>query len=158
MNKPLMKLDVEIWEKSEDFIRYGIPWWMKMIWWVAARPVYKMMKQVKFARGFYDRFRNKIVLCTQDITESVLLSRMAQKDSRISYHTNFALQIYYTLVHEMLHQADVAKDDTASGGHKLDFDRYEKLPEALKDMFDSLLEMEYSNDNFARHPENRRKN
>lgn len=156
MTKPLMKLDVEIWESSEDFIKYGVPWWMKAIWFIFAPSIYKMMKNVHYARGMYDHFRDKIILCTRDISISVLGSRAKFPDTPGRYHTHFALQMYYTLVHEMLHKANVAKDQGGTG-HKIDFDRYEKLPESLKDIFDSLLEMEYSNDNFSSHPENRRK-
>lgn len=106
-----------------------------------------------FARGIYDKFHDKIIICAQDIMISSITS-IRSSGGPGDYHKTFGLVTYFTLIHEMLHKANVAKD--GSEGHKIDFDRFEKLPPVLQDLFDGLLEMEYSNDNFTNHPENRR--
>ena len=165
MNKPLIKLDVELWEKSGDFLKHGLPWYMWVAWFFLSPKFYQKMKGLandksNFARGVYDKFRDKIIICLNDISASTIFSTQAHKivNGQVhapDYHKSFGLQVYFTLVHEMLHKVNVAKDDS-NGGHKVDFDKFEKLPMSLQDMFDGLLEMEYSNDNFTNHPENRR--
>lgn len=156
--KPLLSTRLEIWKSAKDVVKYGIPWWMKLIWYIWNPKLYYKMKNLDYARGFYDPFNNKVMLCIDDIAWSSLDSIRAGHDRGvlIKYHTMFGLQFFYTLVHELLHQANVASDKI-EGGHKIDHDKFEKLPECLKDIFDGLLQMEYSNDAFNNHPENRRK-
>ena len=153
-----MTLQVELWDNAYDFINYGTPWYMKLSWYLFNRPFYRRITTLSknhqlFARGFYDRFHDKVVLCVRDLTISTIDSIRGKSDS--PFHFNFALQAYFTLVHELLHKANVAKDDIA-GGHRIDFDKFEKLPEALKDIFDGLLQLENSDDSFTNHPDNRR--
>lgn len=159
MKKPLMILNVELWESANDFMNYGIPWYMKLSWYLFNRKFYRRMiilakNRQLFCRGFYDRFRDRVVLCINDLLESTINTLRTHGSTR-NYHVHFGCQAYFTLVHEMLHKANVAKDDL--DGHKIDFDKFDKLPEALKDIFDGLLELERSNDAFNNHPENRRK-
>ena len=159
MNKPLMRCKVEIWASSCDYLRHGASWYMWMMWWLTNRKFFDQMKKIAdsklhFARGIYDKFHDKIILCAEDISLSSI--QAIQKTGAGDYHKTFALTTYFTLVHEMLHKCDVAKDADGAG-HKVDFDRFEKLPSMLQDIFDGLLEMEFSNDNFANHPENRRR-
>jgi hypothetical protein len=129
------------------------------MWWLTNRQFFYKMKKLSdsktlFARGIYDKFHDKIVLCAQDISLSAIQA-MRGAGGGDYYHKTFGLTMYFTLIHEMLHKADVAKD-AGGEGHKIDFDRFEKLPTMLQDLFDGLLEMEFSNDNFTNHPENRR--
>lgn len=159
MKKPLMKLKVEIWNNSYDFLRHNVPWYMWLMWRITNKAFYKKMKllsmaKVNFARGIYDKFHDRIILCAQDISLSAI-SAIQKSEEAVDYHKTFGLTMYFTLIHEMLHKADVAKD-AGGAGHKIDFDRFEKLPPMLRDLFDGLLEMEFSNDSFANHPENRR--
>lgn len=160
MNQPVMRLQVELWNNASEFVKYGIPWYMKVIWYLTNRKFYyRMVGRAKvnqlYARGFYDRFRDKIVLCLTDIALSTIDS-FRHGSQGGSFHLHYGLQFYFTLVHEMLHKANVAKDDYAGQGHRIDFDRFERLPETLKDLFDGLLELENSGDAFRNHPDNRR--
>lgn len=159
MNKPLMRCKIEFWESSGDYLRHGASWYMWAMWWLTNRPFFNQMKKaadskIHFARGIYDKFHDKIILCAEDISLSTVQA-MQGKEAAVDYHKTFGLTAYFTLIHEMLHKADVAKD-AGGAGHKIDFDRFEKLPPMLQDLFDGLLEMEFSNDNFTNHPENRR--
>ena len=159
MNKPLMRCKVEFWTSSADYLRHGASRFMWCMWWLTNRKFFLKMKaladsKTHFARGIYDKFHDKIILCAEDITMSAINSM--RHASNGDYHKTFGLTAYFTLVHEMLHKANVAKDSSGEG-HKIDFDQFEKLPTMLQDIFDGLLEMEFSNDNFTNHPENRRK-
>jgi len=129
------------------------------MWWLTNRTFFAKMKlladrKTLFARGIYDKFHDKIILCAQDISMSAINAMKTAGGG--DYHKTFGLTAYFTLIHEMLHKADVAKDADGAG-HKLNYDRFEKLPPMLQDLFDGLLEMEFSNDAFTNHPENRRK-
>lgn len=157
MSKPIVKLKVEIWESANAYLKHGAPWYMWLAWFLTNQMFYHQMRVLAknktfYARGIYDKFHDKIILCINDIAYSSVSSLNGQPGK---YHTTFALQTYFTLIHELLHKSNVAKDES-NGGHTIDFDLFEKLHPSLKDMFDGLLELEYSNDAFNNHPENRR--
>jgi hypothetical protein len=158
MKTPLQSFTLEFWENSYDFLKHGVPWYQWVGWFFGDYNFYLRMKVLSmtkqnFARGLYDPFHNKIVIFTSDIMLSVVQAMTKGAD----LHKTFGLQVYFTLIHEMLHKSRVAKDNLDKGGHKIDFDKFDLLEPALKDLFDGLLEMEYSNDQFTNHPENRRK-
>jgi len=157
MKTPLQAFRLEVWANSVDYLRHGVPWYQWVGWYITSNEFYHRMKasancKIPFARGIYDPFHNKIVIFINEIGSSAVYAMRPGAD----FHKTFGLQVYFTLIHEMLHKADVAKDGDTGKGHIINFDKFENLNPVLKDLFDGLLEMEYSNDAFTNHPENRR--
>jgi hypothetical protein len=150
----MLKFKVELWENSYDFLNHGVPWWEKIVWKLINPSLYRRINKISterrsMIRGFYDKFRNRIILCTRDLEKSTVLSMHENKNSPLQgdYHRTFGLQMYFTIIHEIIHLLDVAKDDS-NDGHTIDLKKIEALPDQLRDMIDGLLDLEKSNDAF----------
>jgi len=77
---------------------------------------------------------------------SVVLGSFQTVDPEFATDTSiklsFICQLYYTLLHELIHHCNVQKGHDATGAHMLDLPKYEKLPLWLKILFDDYIEME----------------
>lgn len=160
MKKPMLSVKLELWESSHAFLNHGIPWYERIGMFLFNRDLYRRIHKMRTGartqidiRGFYDRFHDKIILCTKNLEVSSLIAMNRAAEGGIprgDYHKVFGLQFYYTLVHEMIHKMNVTKDDTSLDGHDIDGDKMDDLPDQLRDIFDGLLDLEDSNDNFGR--------
>lgn len=153
--KPLSAVKLELWSNSLDYLRYGLPWWKWLGLYIFQPALYfKLESYIRngdfFARGVYDTFGKKVIICLDDIYVSLnRASSVLPEGTQINMQQSFILQVYYTLIHELLHHANVQKN-TCADGHQVDFDKYEKLPMWLKLLFDDFLSLEKSGDAFGR--------
>jgi hypothetical protein len=148
----MLKFKVELWENSYDFLNHGIPWWEKILWKVINPSLYRRIHKIStekksIIRGFYDKFRNRIILCTRDLEMSTVLVMRKEGPLKGDYHKSFGLQMYFTMVHEIIHMMGLAKDDS-NEGHTVDKEKLEDLPDQLRDIVDGLLDLKNSNDAF----------
>lgn len=150
----ILGCQLELWQSSRDYVLNGIPWWERICMKILSPNAYNtLMARAKentmYARGIYDRATNKVVICLDDLSLSVMadFKATAARGKIIDDSLLFSIQFYYTLIHELLHSVDVAGKGCE---HKIDFDKYEKLPMWLKVIFDDFLKVA-GGDSFKEH-------
>ena len=158
MKKPLARTKIELWDNAEDYIKHGMNPFRKLMWMLTDYKVYHrvqlLVKTNSFrSRGFYDGYAKKIVMCVGDIKESLrqTYSEMSEEEAeQTNKEFSFALQFYYTLIHEFIHQSGVEQGDK-DGGHHINMDKLRAVHPSLRELFEGLLVLKNSGDAFERY-------
>lgn len=130
--EPLIQVKLEIWNNFKEYVKYGLPWYVKKM--------YPEYTSKTFARGAYFTVENKVIICLDDIMETI--TKQVSTETGITDHLlkQVFIQIfYYTLVHELLHASKVENGCCGKKAHNINHDAYEKLPIWLKYIFDDYL-------------------